>query len=235
MKTVSEWFNSNFLYLNSSKTTYIRFHTHQNRRDQDLNLSAGNQGIVRSTSTKFLGLTIDQNLNWKEHCNGLSKKLNSLCYMIRNLKSVLAFRDLLTVYHAYVGSRLHYGICFWGLSSSARDIFVAQKRALRCIIGLSQDTSCRSHFASNGLLTLTGIFIYEISKFIHLNKSGILHNRDVHEYNTRERNNLQTLVSRLDISKNAPNNYGRLIYNKLPQYVKKTHILMLLKSTLNCT
>ena len=221
MKTVLEWFNSNFLYLNSSKTTYIRFHTHQNKRDQDLNLSAGNQGIVRSTSTKFLGLTIDQNLNWKEHCNGLSKKLNSLCYMIRNLKSVLAFRDLLTVYHAYVGSRLHYGICFWGLSSSARDIFVAQKRALRCIIGLSQDTSCRSHFASNGLLTLTGIFIYEISKFIHLNKSGILHNRDVHEYNTRGRNNLQTLVSRLDISKNAPNNYGRLIYNKLPQYVKK--------------
>ena len=127
MKTVSEWFNSIFLYLNSSKTTYIRFHTHQNRRDQDLNFSVGNQGIVRSTSTKFLGLTIDQNLNWKEHCNGLSKKLNSLCYMIRNLKSVLAFRDLLSVYYAFVGSRLHYGIWFWGLSSSARDIFVAQE------------------------------------------------------------------------------------------------------------
>ena len=61
--TVLEWFNSNFLYLNSSKTTYIRFHTHQNKRDQDLNLSAGNQGIVRTTSTTFLGLTIDQHLN----------------------------------------------------------------------------------------------------------------------------------------------------------------------------
>jgi len=63
-----DWFSVNSLYLNSTKTTYLRFHTAQNKNSSDLLLKAGIETIPRSSFTKFLGLTIDENLNWKEHC-----------------------------------------------------------------------------------------------------------------------------------------------------------------------
>ena len=232
MSTILEWFNNNSLYLNSSKTTYIRFHTPQNKRDHDLNLKVGEENISRSSSSKFLGLTIDQNLNWKEHCSTLCSKLNSLCYMIRNLRAVLPLAELLSVYNAYVGSRLHYGICFWGASSASKDVFVTQKRVVRCMLGVSQGTSCRSQFARLNILTLTGILIYELGKFVYLNKTRFLQNCDIHDHLTRSKDNLYMPKSRLNVSKYSPHNLGRVVFNSLPQHIKEAQNLSIFKKQL---
>ena len=59
-----EWFKSNLLFLNLSKTTYLQFLT-KNRQKLDLNVTLGNNQITSSTNTKFLGLTIEETLSWK--------------------------------------------------------------------------------------------------------------------------------------------------------------------------
>ena len=63
-----EWFKSNLLFLNLSKTTYLQFLT-KNRQKLDLNITLRNNQITSSTNTKFLGLTIEETLSWKCHTN----------------------------------------------------------------------------------------------------------------------------------------------------------------------
>jgi hypothetical protein len=53
--------------------------------------------IINTYSTNFLGLTLDSTLSWKTHIDQLSSKLNSACYVIRSLKSVISAMNLRTI------------------------------------------------------------------------------------------------------------------------------------------
>ena len=166
------WFGNNFLHLNISKTTYMRFHTAQYQGNLDISIKVGDSSISRSATTKFLGLILDENLNWKKQCEVLSARLSSLCFMMRNLKTVLSQAQLLNVYNAYVSSRLHYGICFWGASSASKIIFTTQKRVVRCMLGMKPTDSCRGTFKFLGIPSLTGVLSMRFANmFLRTNPS----------------------------------------------------------------
>lgn len=46
------------------------------------------------------------------------------CYLPGNMRSVLTTERLMMVYYAQVETKIRYGICFWGMSSSSRDVFI---------------------------------------------------------------------------------------------------------------
>ena len=63
-----KWFAVNKLSLNLSKTSYMLF---RNRPpDVDFNVFIEQERINRVHVTKFLGIYIDDKLNWKYHING---------------------------------------------------------------------------------------------------------------------------------------------------------------------
>ena len=71
---VSDWFKANKLSLNISKTNYIIF----NKRaaaDLTFTINFDNSPIVKVSTTKFLGVEIDEDLNWKDHIRKIEKKL----------------------------------------------------------------------------------------------------------------------------------------------------------------
>lgn len=160
---LSQFFNQNGLFLNIEKTGYVHFHTNHNKNNMDLNIAYNNISLERMESVKFLGLTIDECLTWKPHCNNLISKLNTVCYQIRNLKNVINGEMLISFYYSQVESRLIYGICFWGSCASMPNVFKAQKRIIRCMAGVNKRHSCRDLFRQFGILTIYGLYIYIIS------------------------------------------------------------------------
>ena len=63
---LNTWFIINKLSLNVSKTNYILF---GNRKvHSDLDIKIHNNKITRVSETKFLGVWIDEKLNWKKTC-----------------------------------------------------------------------------------------------------------------------------------------------------------------------
>ena len=67
---INQWFTSNKLSLNVSKTKYSFFYKPSKRDDIPLllpKLNINNTGIERSECLKFLGVLLDENLCWKEH------------------------------------------------------------------------------------------------------------------------------------------------------------------------
>jgi len=90
--------------------------------------------IIKTCGTKFVVLTLDSILSWKTHTDKLSSKLNSGCYVIRSLKSIISAMNLRTIYFSYVLSIMTYGTIFWGNSSDSYNIFILKKRAVRIIM-----------------------------------------------------------------------------------------------------
>ena len=74
---VDTWFKCNKLSLNIKKTNYIVFTTAQSQiNTENLTLKINNQVIERVRSTKFLGVIIDDHLNFKCHIDHLMLKLS---------------------------------------------------------------------------------------------------------------------------------------------------------------
>jgi hypothetical protein len=73
-----------------------------------------------SVNTKFLGLQIDNHLNWQNHTNQLVPELTSACYAIRSMQHTSNIDILKSIYFAYFHSSIKYGIIFWGNSSDSK-------------------------------------------------------------------------------------------------------------------
>ncbi len=87
MGSLSGWFCANKLSLNISKTNFLLFkpkHIHQ-VLDVD-ELTIGDRVIKRVRTTKFLGLYIDDGLEWGDHIEHVAKKVSSGSYAIRTAK-----------------------------------------------------------------------------------------------------------------------------------------------------
>ena len=72
------WFNANKLSVNIDKTNSLLFHTLSKRQllPQTLPiLLFENIHIKREHVTKFLGVSIDENLFWKQHIDIVSSKI----------------------------------------------------------------------------------------------------------------------------------------------------------------
>jgi hypothetical protein len=75
-KQLNIWFNTNILFLNLSKTVFIKFKTkHSYEHDQDINIEYDNKKISSSSHTKFLGINTVNTLSWKSHMTNFFPKL----------------------------------------------------------------------------------------------------------------------------------------------------------------
>jgi hypothetical protein len=80
---MSKWFAANKLALNLDKTNVITFTTH-NVAQCPLSTGYNAKYIEESEQTKFLGLQIDNHLNWKNRIDKLSPKSSGACYAVRS-------------------------------------------------------------------------------------------------------------------------------------------------------
>ena len=87
---VHEWLLLNKLSLNISKTRYMIFHFPQRNINFDVlpNIMIGNQNILQAVEFDFLGVVINQNLNWKPHIAKIRSKIARANGSIRRLKNV---------------------------------------------------------------------------------------------------------------------------------------------------
>ena len=77
LEKISLWFIANRLLLNVKKTKYTLFHKKSVRYNIPLklpDLKIANNSIERTTSIKFLGVMIDENITWGDHIHAIEKK-----------------------------------------------------------------------------------------------------------------------------------------------------------------
>lgn len=215
MSTIN-WLRNNNLNLNINKTNYLQFNNIHN-----LNIKFNDSVVSNVDCTKFLGIDVDDKLNWKNQIERICNKLNRFSYALGKLKNIASRKTALTAYFAYVESVLRYGVIIWGNSTNLNKSFIAQKKCIRSIMGVAQDKSCRPFFHLLNILPLACLYIMEAAIFVKQNLSIFTKTKDVTSRNLR---NTNTLVYEV-IPKTArfrKNCYGMCltIWNKLPCQLK---------------
>ena len=84
---------------------------------------------LRMKCLQFLGLYIDEKLDWHEHINKCKNKLISALYVINKVNSYLPVSALKTIYYTLVYPYLTYGIILWGSTYKTylKKLFIIQK------------------------------------------------------------------------------------------------------------
>ena len=219
IEKMSNWFQINSLILNFNKTHYIQFMA-KSKPEVVAHITYKDNPIDITSCTNFLGLTLDSTLSWKTHINQLSSKLNTACYIIRSLKSVISTRNLRTIYFSYVHSIIAYGIIFWGNSYHSSNNFKLQKRAIRIIMNVDNRVSCHELFKKLNILPLHSQYILSLLLFVVKNIEQFISNSAVHSINTRYRSDLYPPSIKLTKYKKGVYYFGIKIFNHLPQNIK---------------
>src|SRR3989442_13003835 len=102
---------ANNLTLNSEKSYYmIFFSKNQENHDLSLDLNVNNKCINRVHSSKFLGVTIDDQLKWGPHIQELCLTLRRFVGVFYKLSCKLPWLTLKMLYFAIIYPRILYGI-----------------------------------------------------------------------------------------------------------------------------
>ena len=183
LEECEEWFTNNLLQLNINKTKIMKFSIR--KEDPTVVRCAGGE-VSSSEEARFLGLTVDAVFGWGAHISGLARVISSAAYAIRSISWSVGEDAALLAYHGMVASRLRYGIVFWGAAVEVGRIFRLQKACIRAIYKLQNRDSCRLIFKSNGILTVTAMYILEACCFVKKHYSEFFKQYEVdHEYCTR--------------------------------------------------
>ena len=89
-----------------------------------------NDLIEHKAVVKFLGVYIDEKLEWHEHIKYIINKLNSSTFAMRKIKNILNTNHLMTLYYSLVYPCIDYAISLWGSTHNTHvnKLYIKQKR-----------------------------------------------------------------------------------------------------------
>jgi len=133
---ITTWFHAKQLILNVDKMIIVKF-TPSHQLCSPLTKVYDGKLLTEVLYFKVLSLQFEKHLYWRSQIAKLLPKLNTVCYTIRNLYSLLNTEVLRIVYFVNFQFLLEYGIIFWGNSSQIGCIFLIQKRINRTMVGVT--------------------------------------------------------------------------------------------------
>jgi hypothetical protein len=173
------------------------------------------------SNTRFLGIHINDTINWKNHIDYILPKLSTACHAMRIIKPFTSLETLKIVYHSIFNSTISYGLLFWGISPHSKKIFRVQKRIVWIMTGCRRLASCRNLFKYLKILPLMSQYIFSVTMFIIKHKHQFIVNSEIHNINTRQHANLHQPAPNLTGFKHGIYYSGVKIYNNLPPHIKQ--------------
>ena len=124
------WVNSNGLALNLKKTKYMIFSRTRNV-ELPFPFKIMQKVIERETETRFLGVIVEDSLNWSKHIQAITSKMARYVGILYKIKKFLPLNARLLIYHSFIQSHLNYCSLVWGFcaKSNIESLLPNKKRA----------------------------------------------------------------------------------------------------------
>lgn len=200
MSRIYSWLQRNLLTLNAKKTVFLCFHItaasappsaltlklHKSSCSGYDNTLCGCESLYRSNVIKYLGVFLDENLNFKTHAIALSSRVRKVIGIMKNLRDVASSDILISVYHTLCQSLLTYCNSCWG--SAAKTNVILVERAQRSVLKVMMRRPLRYPtiwvYKDSGVLNVRQLFIKKLALSVH---KSIAASEDKHVDNTLAR------------------------------------------------
>ena len=118
LEKVNKWTKANRLTINASKTELLIFTNKTNYSNENDKIYLDGVTLHPSDHTRFLGVVIDTNLNFKLHITQILDKISKHAGILYKIKDCLPNSARLTYYNSFVLPYLSYNIVHWGNTNS---------------------------------------------------------------------------------------------------------------------
>ena len=118
MMQLHNWFHANKLTLNTNKSNFVIFRSpRHNIINVPEKISFLNTEIVRANQVKYLGLILDENLNWNAHISSVCSKLKRYFKVFYSIRNFLTKQHITTIYYTLIYSHVKYALSMYGLTN----------------------------------------------------------------------------------------------------------------------
>ena len=212
MDNLQQWTAANDVTINSTKTVVMHINLGANDTHPPA-ITLGRDVLQVVGAYKLLGITIDNELNWKTHVSTIIQSSSYRLYLLRRLKSLgVPPAELKEVYTTFILPKLTYASPAWASSltyTQSTLLEKVQKRACRIIMG-PQYSTYQEALTTLKLTTLAEHHKQAAQKFGHKLLNHPRH-RDLlppaappPRAATRHQNLLKPIRARTDRYKNSP-------------------------------
>ena len=221
----------------------------------NLNLTLNGSRIIQVHSAKFLGVIIDDSLNWKDHIQSIYSNLLKYISLFYKIRNILPMHIMKNIYYATVHPKLLYGIEVYANTCQTYldNLIIRNNKILRVAQSKPFDTPTLSLYTEYNTLPIDILFKYnslllahKISHHAHLLPNVFanyfLINKDVHSHDTRSKDLVHLPQYNKNIGHRNFKYLGGSLWNAIPKELKdiirinlfkksiKTYLLRLLQN-----
>ena len=199
--------------------------------------------IKQVDSTKFLGIQIDENINWTHHIALIENKLAKQLGILYKAKPFLNRKSMINLYFSFIHTYINYGNVAWASTTKTKlkKIYSQQKQAIKAVFNEDILSPSKELFTELKALNIYKLNIFQNLQFIFKTRNGI--NPEIfsdkfqnieHIYPTRySENNYYIPKTNRNFLKFAISSRAPSLWNKIvPSYMKDIDSLPLFKSKL---
>ena len=243
---IEEWMLANKLTINVDKTCYMLFLPNSSSHSAiTIDLFLNNVKIKQVQSTKFLGVTLDNNLSWKIHIKEIYSDLLKFPSLFYKLRSKLPHHVLKNIYFCLVYPKILYCIEIYAntYSTYLDNLIVLNNKILR----VAQDKPFRTHscelYSDYNTLPINVLFKYNLLLLAHrlyyhkntlptIFSNYLQTNNLLYSYNTRSKHLIHISSVNKNFGARQFNYMGAKLWNSLPADITTIQDITVYKRTL---
>ena len=182
LERLDSWLKGNKLSLNVAKTQSMLIatkpkHRTLNNAAEKLNLEIRGRELDVVKKIKYLGVQVDNSLDWKEHIKAVSSKVSRAIGFLKHARNILPMASWKTLYSGIVEPHFRYCCSVWGCcgTTDINQLQKLQNRAARIVTNSIFDSPSGPLIRSLGWKTIREL-VNEESRSVQISLSmGLLH------------------------------------------------------------
>ena len=213
-----------------SKSNIILFRSNKKQPPQTPSvITIDDRTIPQVTSTKFLGVYIDQHLKWKVHIEEINKKITKNIGILKRISHVIPSHILINLYFTLIYPYLTYCNIIWTSTyiTNLNNLKISQKKAIRVITKSPVNSHTKPLFTQHNLLNITQLRFMQTCEFMYRYHNNLLppsfssyFNQLPHTINVRNKHDYRSIYARTNIRKMSIRYQGPLLWNSLPSSIR---------------
>ena len=154
LSELTQYYRNNSLRANPDKTQVTAFHLRNREAKRSLNIAWNGVDLENTAYPKYLGVTLDRTLNYKQHILNTKMKVatrNNLLKKLANSKWGTNARTIRTTALALCYSTAEYAAPVWARSSHANKLNPVLNQSCRSITGCLKPTNVEDLYLIAGI------------------------------------------------------------------------------------
>ena len=167
LDTICDWLAVNKLSLNASKSNYMIFHHRQKKiKSTSIPILEMNHTLIKQVNEfSFLGLTVNNYMDWNSHITNISNKITKTRGIMNRIKKSIPQQILYLMYNSLILPHIYF--CITACGFKCNRIFTLQKKALRIITKRKFNSHTEPLFRELSMLKVEHIFQMQCLKLYY--------------------------------------------------------------------